>query len=185
VGDYFSGGQRPLRVVVDDEHMRSTPGFGMAKTGGNYAAALAYIQRAKRSHGADQVLFCPGGDVQETGASNFLLLNDREIVTKGLDSSFLHGITRDSALCLAAQLGYSVNERNFTVTELLEWARTGEAALSGTAAVLIGVGTLIYRGREIAVKDGKVGPNTQKLREALTAIQRGEAPDDFGWLTAV
>ena len=63
----------------------------------------------------DQVLFCPGGDVQETGAANFLLISDDEVITKPLDSSFLHGMTRDSILRLAANLDYTVNERNFTL----------------------------------------------------------------------
>ena len=133
VGDYFQGGQRPLRILVEDQAMRSTPDFGMAKTGGNYAAALRRITQAKNEYSADQVLFCPGGDVQETGAANFLLLNDNEILTKQLDSSFLHGVTRDSALTIAPELGYKVSERNFKVDEMLDWVKTGEAALSGTA----------------------------------------------------
>ena len=62
------------------------------------------------------------------------------------------------------------------------WRRRCEAALSGTAAVLTGVGTLVHDGREVRVGNGEVGPNTQRLRDALTAIQRGEAPDTFGWL---
>jgi branched-chain amino acid aminotransferase len=131
------------------------------------------------------VLFCPGGDVQETGAANFLLLNDEEIITKPLNSSFLHGMTRASILTLAKDLGYRVNERNFTVAELLDWVAGYEAALSGTAATLTPVGRLVYEGREILVRDGGTGPNTVKLRKALQAIQYGDAPDTHGWLTEV
>jgi branched-chain amino acid aminotransferase len=82
-------------------------------------------------------------------------------------------------------LGYEVSERVFGVKELLEWVKTGEAALSGTAAVLAGVGTLIYRGADHRVGNGDVGPLTRALRAQLVAIQQGEAPDRHGWLERV
>jgi branched-chain amino acid aminotransferase len=94
-------------------------------------------------------------------------------------------MTRASILALAKDLGYRVNERDFTVTELLEWVASYEAALSGTAATLTPVGTLVYEGEEISVRDGGAGPNTEKLRKALQAIQYGDAPDTHGWLTEV
>lgn len=185
VGDYFTGGIRPLRVLVEDEAMRSTPGFGAAKTGANYAAALRTVVEARTAHGADQVLFAPAGDVQETGASNFLLIDDERVVTKPLDGSFLPGVTREAVLALADHLGYRVEERDLSVEDVLAWAQHGEAALSGTAAVLAGVGTLVYRGSEHRVGSGDVGPNTLRLRGALTDIQTGRAPDSFGWVTEV
>jgi branched-chain amino acid aminotransferase len=187
VGDYFSGGIRPLRLLVEEQHPRSTPEFGMAKAGGNYAASLRTVVAAKRAVGADQVLFAPGGDVQETGASNFLLIDARRVITKPLDGSFLHGITRDSVLRLAADLGYAVEERAITVAELLEWAARpdAEAALSGTAAVLAPVGTLVHEGSEHRVGSGGAGPHTLRLRSALTDIHAGAAPDPYGWLRPV
>ena len=185
VGDYFSGGASTLKLLVDDERARSTEQLGSTKTGGNYAAALGPTMAAKEKYGVDQVLFCPNGDVQETGAANFLLISDDEVITKPLDSSFLHGMTRDSLLHLAADNGYQVHERNFTVSELLQLSRTHEAALSGTAACLASVGTLVYRGEEFKVCDGEAGPNTAKLRKALQDIQYGLAPDTHGWLTEV
>ncbi len=95
-------------------------------------------------------------------------------------------MTRDSLLILARELGYTVEERIVTIAETLEWAsRGGEAALSGTAAVLAGVGTLIWQDRELPVADGSVGPVTQALRAALVDVQRGATPDRFGWLTPV
>jgi branched-chain amino acid aminotransferase len=185
VGDYFVGGARPLKLLVEDEKARSTEQLGSTKTGGNYAGALGPTLEAKKRYGVDQVLFCPGGDVQETGAANFLLISDDEIVTKALDTSFLHGMTRASILALARDLGYTVSERDFTVDELLDKVETFEAALSGTAACLAPVGTLVYKGEEINVRDGQAGPNTAKLRKALQDIQYGLAPDTHGWLTEV
>jgi branched-chain amino acid aminotransferase len=140
---------------------------------------------ARAKYQVDQVLFCPGGQVQETGAANFLLIRDGELLTRGLDSTFLHGVTRDSLLTLARDQGYNVSERVFDVDEMLEWVKSAEAALSGTAAVLAGVGTLIYRGVEYKVANGEVGPLTRALRAQLVAIQQGEAPDRHGWLERV
>lgn len=184
VGDYFSG-DKPLKILLDDKNMRSPPGFGVAKAGANYAAALRHIETARAEYGVDQVLFCPGGDVQETGASNFMLLRDKQLLTKPLDDSFLPGVTRDSVLKVAADLGYEVLERDFTVDELLDWTKTGEAALSGTAAVLAGIGSFVYQGREITVHNGQIGPHTLALRKALVDIQLGKTNDIHTWLTSV
>jgi branched-chain amino acid aminotransferase len=185
VWDYFAGGMKPLRILVDDENTRSAAQMGMVKTGGNYAAAMGPTLRARAQYQVDQVLFCPGGEVQETGAANFLLIRDGEVLTRSLDATFLHGVTRDSLLTLARDRGYAVAERVFKVQEMLQWVATGEAALSGTAAVLAGVGTLIYRGTEQRVGSGDVGPLTRALRAQLVAIQQGEAPDRHDWLERV
>jgi branched-chain amino acid aminotransferase len=185
VWDYFAGGAKPLRILVDDENTRSAAQMGMVKTGGNYAAALGPTLSARAKYQVDQVLFCPGGQVQETGASNFFLIREGELLTRSLDSSFLHGVTRDSLLQMGRDMGYSVSERKFDVLEMLDWVNKGEAALSGTAAVLAGVGTLIYAGNEHKVAGGGVGPITQALRAKLVAIQHGAAPDRHGWLERV
>ena len=185
VWDYFAGGMKALRILVDDVNTRSAAQMGMVKTGGNYAAAMGPTLTARAKYQADQVLFCPDGQVQETGAANFLLIRDRELLTRALDSTFLHGVTRDSLLTLARDQGYAVSERVLSVSEMLEWVKSGEAALSGTAAVLAGVGTLIYRGSEYRVAGGEVGPLTRALRAQLVAIQQGEAPDRHGWLERV
>jgi len=108
-----------------------------------------------------------------------------ELLTRSLDSTFLHGVTRDSLLTLGRDMGYTVSERKFDVLEMLDWVHTGEAALSGTAAVLAGVGTLIYAGAEHRVAQGGVGPVTRALRAKLVAIQQGESPDRHGWLERV
>ena len=185
VGDYFAGGAAALKLLVEDARERTTEQLGSTKTGGNYAAALGPTLAAKKQYGVDQVLFCPNGDVQETGAANFLLISDDEILTKSLDTTFLHGMTRDSVLKLGAEMGYKISERPFTVDELLDKVPTWEACLSGTAATLTAVGTLVYKGEEIQVRDGQPGPNRAKLQKALQDIQFGLAEDTHGWLTEV
>jgi branched-chain amino acid aminotransferase len=183
VGDYFAGGVRPLSLLIETEVPRTTPQFGEAKAGANYLMALGVTLRARAEHGCDQVLFAPGGEVQETGAANFLLFDEDRVVTRALDSTFLHGVTRDSILTLARDRGMKVEERDISVDELLTWR--GEAALAGTAAVLSGVGTLVRDGVRHTIGDGSVGPVTLALRAELTAVQRGEVEDVHGWTRAV
>jgi branched-chain amino acid aminotransferase len=187
VWDYFSGGMKPLRIYVEAERHRTAEHVGVVKTGGNYAAAMGPTLAAKAKYGIDQVLFCPGGSVQETGAANFLLLREGRILTRSLDSTFLHGVTRDSLLHMARSMGFTVEERVFDVAEMLDWVKTGEAALSGTAAVLAGVGTLVLGdGTEVKVGGtGDVGPVTKRLRQALVDVQNGVAADTHGWTRKV
>lgn len=187
VGDYFAGGIRPLALAIETERPRTTPQFGRVKAGANYAMALGPTMRAAQDLGVDQILFAPDGEVQETGASNFLLLDAERVITPELTESFLHGITRDSVLRIAADLGYLVEERPVTVDEVLAWAARpdAEAALSGTAAVMSGVGQLVHQGRRITIGSGDVGPHTTALRQALTDLHAAKRPDEHHWLTPV
>jgi len=187
VGDYFAGGAKPLRLLLDETGMRCAPHMGMIKSGGNYASALGPILKAKHDVQADQILFCPNGDVQETGAANFLLIDGNEIITKALDASFLHGVTRNSILTLAADMGMTISERDISVTELLQRAQKPgtEAALSGTAAVLTPVGTFIHNNKEYKIGTGEPGQTTMKLRQRLNDIQWGKAEDTHNWLVKV
>ncbi len=185
VGDYFAGGIRPLTIHLETEIPRTTPQFGMVKSGANYVMALGPTLDAKRDRAADQVLFATGGDLTETGASNFFLVDDERLITRHLDESFLHGVTRASVLALAADLGYTVEERSVPLDELRAWVEHGEAFLSGTAAVVAPVGTITVAEDRLQVGDGQPGPNTLRIRDALTNIQVGKAPDPHGWLTPV
>ena len=113
--------------------------------------------------------------MQETGAANFLLIRDGHIVTRSLDSTFLHGVTRDSLLTMTRDMGFKVEERVFDVAEMLDWVKTGEAALSGTAAVLAGIGTLVHRDGEHRVGIGRGRPG-----HAAPAQRAGRDPDGRG-----
>lgn len=187
VGDYFAGKEPNLRLLLDEQGVRCGPDHGMVKGGGNYASALKHILRASKEFQADQVLFCPDGDVQETGAANFILIDGNEIITKSLDESFLHGVTRASLLTLAKDKGLHVQERQLGVEELLQRASKPdcEAGLTGTAAVVAPVGTLIHEKREYKVGSGTPGPKIRQMRDELNAIQWGEVEDTRNWLTYV
>ncbi len=187
VGDYFSHGEASLRILLDEVGVRCGPDHGMVKGGGNYASALKHCMRAKQEHNAHQVLFCPDGDIQETGAANFILIDGDTLITKALDDSFLHGVTRESILTLARDRQLKVEERDFNVEELLErCAKPGtEAGLSGTAAVWAAVTTFIHNGKEYKVGSGEPGPIIRDIRAELNDIQWGEAEDTHNWLERV
>ena len=173
VWDYFAGGMKPLRILVDDENTRSAAQMGMVKTGGNYAAAMGPTLRARAQYQVDQVLFCPRGEVQETGAANFLLIKNGEILTRSLDSTFLHGVTRDSLLTLARDRGVKVSERVFKVEEMLDWVkiRRGRAVRHGGRAR--GRGYADLPGSEHRVANGEVGALTRELRSSIACSSAG------------
>ncbi len=185
VGDYFTGGVRPLTIYIETQNPRSTPQFGSVKSGANYVMALGPTLEAKRDHVADQVLFAPGNDITETGASNFFLCDSERVITRNLDDSFLHGVTRRSVLQIAKDLDLDVEERSVDLEELKAWSEHGEMFLSGTAAVIAPVGAVITQGDRIEVGGGEPGPTTLKLRQHLTDIQTGNSEDIHGWLTVV
>jgi branched-chain amino acid aminotransferase len=185
VGEYFAGGIRPLRIALETARPRTTPQFGSVKTGANYAMALGVTMEARAKHAVAQVLFAPGDVLQETGASNVLLLRDGLVVTPAVDGTFLEGVTRSSVLTLAADRGLRVDERVVTKQDLVEWCHDGEVALAGTAAVLAPVGTLIVEGDEVTVGDGEVGGTTLALRQALIDVQVARAADIHGWTLEV
>lgn len=181
MGNYFA--DRPLTLLVETEVPRTVTRFGRVKCGANYVMALGLIDEARREHGADQVLFAPDGLIEETGASNFMVVAGGRVITPPLGEAFLHGVTRDSLLHLAPELGLDVEERHLSVDELIELAEAPdtEVLLTGTAAVVAPVGTLLHEGRRVEVKGSIEAPLGQRLKAALTAIQTGEAPRPDRW----
>ena len=191
VGAYYAAGFNPVRILVEDRFVRAVPGgTGEAKTGGNYAASLLAGRRAKEQ-GFEQVLWLDAIHrrfVEEVGAMNIFFVAGDRLVTPRLTGSFLAGVTRDSVLALAPTLGYAVEEGTVPIDELLADIRAGrvtEAFGTGTAAVVSPVGVLGYKGEEVVVGGGVVGPVTQRLYDTLTGIQYGRLPDPFGWVRRV
>ena len=191
-GNYFSGPLRPVSLWLSQEYVRAAPGgTGAAKTGGNYAASLVAQQEAIEN-GCDQVVFLDAVEhrwVEELGGMNlFFVLDDGTLVTPSLTGSILEGITRDSVVTLARDLGLTVEERRVDVDEWRKGAADGrvvEVFACGTAAVITPVGALRWPGGEAVAGDGTPGPVTQQLRTALLDLQYGRAEDPHGWLRKV
>ncbi len=191
VGAYYAAGFNPINIMVEDYYVRAVPGgTGEAKTGGNYASSLKAGLEAKKK-GFDQVLWLDGRErryIEEVGAMNMFFAYGTHIVTPPLTGSILSGVTRDSVLKLAPTLGYTAEERQIDIHDLMADIRSGkvtEAFGSGTAAVITPVGKLCYKDECLQLTGGKVGKVTQQLYDTLTGIQTGKLKDEFGWVRFV
>jgi len=191
VGAYYASGFHPVRIMVEDKYVRAVPGgTGDAKTGGNYAASLKAALEAKKK-GFEQVLWLDGAHhryVEEVGSMNMFFAYGDLVVTAPLTGSILNGITRDSVMKLAGPLGFTVEERQIDIAELVADIRSGkvtEAFGTGTAAVITPVGHLAYREELHQISAGGVGRLTQMLYDTLTGIQYGRIEDKFGWIRKI
>jgi branched-chain amino acid aminotransferase len=192
VGPYFGAGFEPVSVFVSDEFVRAVRGgTGEAKTPGNYAGSLYGTEQA-RTCGYQQVLWLDAVErryVDEVGAMNIAFVyQGKRILTPALSGSILPGVTRDSILRLAPDLGFSVAEERIAIEDILRDAHSGlltEAFGMGTGAVIAPVGRLSYRGQEVPINNGRAGPVAQRLFDELTGLQYGRRPDPYGWTRVV
>jgi branched-chain amino acid aminotransferase len=187
VGKYFSTSDPSVKLLVSDEYTRTGPGgTGSAKTGGNYAASLL-AQQAAKQQGCDQVLWldaCERRWVEEMGGMNIFFVTRDTLVTPPLSDTILAGVTRNSLLTLANDLEIPAREAPVALEEVLSGIESGavsEAFACGTAAVIVPVGELRYRGRTWRLPSE--APLATRLRERLVAIQQGRDTDRHGWVT--
>ncbi|MFD5321031.1 branched-chain amino acid aminotransferase [Streptomyces sp. NPDC127098] len=194
-GDYFAGGVKPVSVWLSNEYVRAAPGgTGEAKCAGNYAAAFLAQAEAVR-HGCDQVVWLDAVErrfVEEMGSSNLYFVrgsgSEARIYTPELTGTLLPGITRDSLLTIAADLGYPTEEFRITVDDWRRESESGaitEVFACGTASVITPVGSVKSSDGAWTIADGQAGQITLGLREALVDIQTGRAEDRHGWLHRV
>ncbi|WP_405589450.1 branched-chain amino acid aminotransferase [Streptomyces sp. NBC_01092] len=187
-GAYFPGGVKPVSIWVSEDHVRAVPGgMGDAKTGGNYAASLL-AQAEAAAKGCAQVCYLDAVErkwVEELGGMNLYFVYGDKIVTPSLTGSILEGVTRDSLLTVARDLGYEAEEGRVSIDQWQRDSANGsltEVFACGTAAVITPVGTVKRTGAEWQQSDGEPGEVTLKLRQALLDIQRGAALDQHGWM---
>ena len=191
-GSYFAGGVKPVNIWVSEDYTRAAPGgTGAAKCGGNYAASLLPQAQAQEK-GCEQVLFADGREqryVEELGGMNmFLVTADGRLVTPELTGSILEGVTRDSLLTLAGELGLTPVEQRIELAQMLNDIESGavvEALACGTAAVITPIAGFKQTGREVQVGDGRGGPHAAELRKRLLDIQYGRTQDTRGWMHRV
>ncbi len=191
-GSYFQGGIKPVTIWVEEEFVRAAPGgTGRAKCAGNYAASLLPGKIAKQ-RGCDQVLYLDAIHrkyLEELGGMNiFLVLQEGTrtvIATPEKSGTILEGVTRDSLITVARDLGYDVEERRISIDEVEQAHHTGnlkEAFACGTAAVISPIGTFLSRRGTWVINDHRVGEVSMQLRAALLDIQYGLAPDPRNWM---
>ncbi len=192
VGAYFKTDAPAVSLWVSQEYTRAAPGgTGAAKCGGNYASSLVAQAEATR-HGCDQVVFLDAVEqkwVEELGGMNiFFVFDDGSMVTPPLGGTILPGITRSSLLTLAKDKGIKVREDRYSMDQWRTDAKSGrlrEAFACGTAAVVTPIGTVRSKDGEFKIGNGGPGTQTEDLKTALVAIQRGKAADKYGWVHKV
>ncbi|HLW06614.1 MAG TPA: branched-chain amino acid aminotransferase [Marinilabiliaceae bacterium] len=187
VGPYFKEGFKPTNLMITREYDRAAPnGTGNIKVGGNYAASL---RSGKIAHdkGYSAVLYLDSKEkkyIDECGPANFFGIKNNTYITPK-SKSVLPSITNMSLIQLAEDMGIKTERRQVPLEELETFDEVGAC---GTAAVISPVAEIddLDTGKKyVFSKDGKPGPISEKLYRKLRAIQNGEEPDKFGWLTII
>jgi branched-chain amino acid aminotransferase len=187
---YFNAANA-VTVWISTEYVRaSIGGTGEAKCGGNYAASLV-AQKEAAAQGCEQVVWIDAIErkwIEEMGGMNLYFVkgkgSDAKIITPKLTGTLLPGITRDSILSVAEDLGYKTEEVMISMDDWRDGVASGEISeifACGTAAVVTAVGTAKSVKGTWVTGDGKPGPITNQIRETLLGIQHGSIADKHGW----
>ncbi len=183
VGPYYA---TPLKLKAENEYIRAADGgTGEAKTAGNYAASLYPWKKAKEE-GFDQIMWLDAKErkyVQEAGTMNIFFVIDGKVVTPATSGSILKGITRDSIIKVLKSEGYTVEERDITIDEVMTAGKNGsmtECFGTGTAAVVIHVKEVGYKGDTITLDADqfKVAPFAKGY---IDSLRNGSIEDKFDW----
>ena len=150
----------------------------MAKAGGNYLNSQLTKMEARGDGYAEGITLDSFGYLSEGSGENLFLVRDGILYTTPLAAGILNGITRDSVIRIARDLGYEVREQVLP-REMLYVA--DELFFTGTAAEV----TPIRSVDRIQVGEGRPGPVTGEIQSTYLGIARGELPDRYGWLTPV
>jgi branched-chain amino acid aminotransferase len=176
VGPYFA---KPVRVKVEETYVRAAEGStGFAKCAGNYGGAFYPTQLAKEQ-GFDQVLWTDAKEhkyIDESGAMNVMFVLDGKLITPQLTSSILDGVTRNSILTLADNMGIPKEERKVSVTELkagFENGKLTEAFGVGTAAVVSTIAIINIEGKDYTLPADSSSSFQQRVKKKLHDIRMG------------
>jgi len=188
VGPYYA---KPLNMKIETEYVRAAEGgTGYAKCGGNYGASFLPTQMA-RQQGFDQVLWTDAKEhkyLDEAGTMNVMFVMDGILATPPLSTSILDGVTRDSILALAAEMGMKAEQRRITVEELetaLGEGRVSEAFGAGTAAVVAPIQSISVNGKNYQLPGWSDDNFMIKVKNKLSNIRHGLEPDTKTWNTVL
>jgi branched-chain amino acid aminotransferase len=150
----------------------------MAKAGGNYLSSQLIVMEAQRHGYAEGIALDVNGHLSEGSGENLFVIRDGAIFTPPLTAALLPGITRDTILTLAGELGYQVREQNLP-REALYLA--DELFFTGTAAEVSPIRSV----DGMTIGAGKRGPITTAIQKAFFGLFNGETEDKWGWLEYV
>lgn len=150
----------------------------MAKIAGNYLSGQLIKMEALRNGFAEGIALGPDGMLSEGSGQNLFIVHNGTIYTPTINGTLLHGITRNTILTLARDLGFPVREQDMP-REMLYTA--DEIFLTGTASEV----TPVRSVDRIPVGSGKRGPITQQIQQRFMDLVQGVGEDEYGWLTYV
>ena len=151
---------------------------GMAKSVANYANAQLIKMEALAEGYAEGIALDTYGNLSEGSGQNIFIVREGVIYTPPVGNSVLWGITRDSVITIAHELGFDVREQTLP-RETLYIA--DEVFFVGTAVEV----TPIRSVDRVKVGRGRRGPVTEQIQQRFFQIVKGEAPDTHGWLQPV
>jgi len=187
VGPYFKGGFKASPVAILRQYDRAAPlGTGIYKVGGNYAASLVAGEKA-HSLGYSAVLYLDAKEklyIDECGPANFFGIKNNTYVTPE-STSILPSITNNSLMKLVEQMGMKVEKRQIPEDELATFEEAGQCGTAAVISPVSRVDDLDENKSFVFSEDGKPGPICTTLYNKLRAIQYGDEPDNFGWVTVV
>lgn len=178
---------KPIKVKVETNYIRAAKGgTGFAKCGGNYGGAY-YPTKLARQQGYDQVLWTDAKEnkfIEESGMMNVMFVINDTLLTPPLSDSILDGVTRDSLLTIANDLGYRPEERPVSTDELEKAFRNKtitEAFGAGTAAVVAPIQTIHINGIDFHLPEYSQESFLNKIKQKLEKIRTGQEDDVYGW----
>jgi branched-chain amino acid aminotransferase len=193
-GAYFNP-SKAVSVWISTEYVRAAlGGTGEVKCGGNYAASLV-AQKAAALEGCDQVVWIDAQErkwIEEMGGMNLYFVKgsgaEATVMTPKLTGTLLPGVTRDSILSVAKELGYKTEESMISIDDWREGVQSGaitEIFACGTAAVVSPVGQAKSKMGTWVTGNGEPGVITMQIRNHLLGIQHGTIKDTHGWVKKV
>jgi branched-chain amino acid aminotransferase len=188
VDKYYTG---ELKVKIEKKYTRASKGgTGYAKAAGNYAASLLPTKYAQEQ-GYNQILWTDGITheyFEESGTMNVIFRSGNTIFTPMVSDSILDGVTRDSVLTLARDWGYTVEERQVSVKEVVDLMKEGklDAAFgTGTAATIAPIRTIHHEGTDYTLQPLSNWKFVNRCVEELERIHLGIGDDKHNWSVRV
>jgi branched-chain amino acid aminotransferase len=183
---------KPIKVKVEKKYVRASDGMaGYAKAAGNYGISMLPTMEAKKE-GYDQIIWTDGrshNHVEESGTTNlFFVINDELILTPKPDGNILEGITRDSCLQLLRKEGYKIEERNISISEIIEAAKNKQltdAFGTGTAAIIAKIAAIGLDGTDYELPEAENRKVSNWLYNNIYQIQTGKIADPFSWVETI
>lgn len=188
VGKYYA---EPIKVLVETNFIRAVEGgVGFVKASGNYGRSL-YPTKLAQEKGYQQIIWTDARHhryIEESGTMNVMVVINEVLTTPPLGDTILAGITRNSVLTLAKEMGIKVEERKISVDELIEAHQKGlltEMFGVGTAATIAQIALFGFEDKDYLLPSVETRKVSNQISNSLEAIRKGRATDKFKWMEKI